>query len=444
MPSVAYAAAPLVVWTVYWLAFFPGLVSMDSVNQWGQIVTGKYDDWHPVAHTWLVWLLTRPGHSLGTVSFLQVVLTALLVGTICHEVRRLGAPAWLVWGMVAWWTLSPVYAVGTIAVWKDAPFGLAVLWTVLILLRSAAADRLGVADGMRLGLACGLMTLFRHNGQLVAIPTFAVTAWYFWPDGRRAAAWAVVGGGLLVTAVIGATRAADVPHAPVVLKQQTIIHHVAGLIAAGTPLSDADRAVVEGLAPLDRWTAEYHCQGIGAFLYTPSLRRPLQRERWQLLPVWLHLAARNPAAVLRHWACVTRYVWWPSTDLSVGPLTTSDGTEMVAENPYGLVTASWCPACRRVLSSVFTATLAPGSVARALVWQPAVALYVLLVALVACRRGRWAALLVLSPALFNTVLWLAMSTEPHLRFQWPVVLVAPLALAFPTIGPAIVRRRAAR
>ena len=82
MPSVAYAAAPLVVWTVYWLAFFPGLVSMDSVNQWGQIVTGKYDDWHPVAHTWLVWLLTRPGHSLGTVSFLQVVLTALLVGLL--------------------------------------------------------------------------------------------------------------------------------------------------------------------------------------------------------------------------------------------------------------------------------------------------------------------------------------------------------------------------
>ena len=41
---IRYALPLLAVWLTYWLALFPGLISLDSVNQWGQIVTGRYDD----------------------------------------------------------------------------------------------------------------------------------------------------------------------------------------------------------------------------------------------------------------------------------------------------------------------------------------------------------------------------------------------------------------
>ena len=174
----------LAVWLTYWLALFPGLISLDSVNQWGQIVTGRYDDWHPVFHTWVLWLLSRPGHSLGTVSLVQVVLTAVLLGHALSAARQLGVPGWLIWTAVAWFVLSPVFGVGTIAVWKDNAFGLTTLWTVVLLLRAVRRWTMTSASSLWFGIALALMSLFRHNGHLVAIPTLGVAAWGFRPRRR--------------------------------------------------------------------------------------------------------------------------------------------------------------------------------------------------------------------------------------------------------------------
>ncbi len=214
---IRYALPLLAVWLTYWLALFPGLISLDSVNQWGQIVTGRYDDWHPVFHTWVLWLLSRPGHSLGTVSLVQVVLTAVLLGHALSAARQLGVPGWLIWTAVAWFVLPPVFGVGTIAVWKDNAFGLTTLWTVVLLLRAVRRWTMTSASSLWFGIALALMSLFRHNGHLVAIPTLGVAAWGFRPS-RVMAIRSTLVGVLLVTLVIGVTRAAHIPHAHEVLK----------------------------------------------------------------------------------------------------------------------------------------------------------------------------------------------------------------------------------
>jgi hypothetical protein len=50
---------PLIVGLIYWLAFFPGVMSYDSVSQWDQLSTFKITDLHPAFHTILMWMLTR-------------------------------------------------------------------------------------------------------------------------------------------------------------------------------------------------------------------------------------------------------------------------------------------------------------------------------------------------------------------------------------------------
>ena len=69
-----------------------------------------------------------------------------------------------------------------------------------------------------------------------------------------------------------------------------------------------------------------------------------------------------------------------------------------------------------------------------LVWQPALSLYLLLGSLpVAFWRARSSApLLVWVPALCNTLVWLVLAESPGLRFQWPVVLLAPLLACLAT------------
>ena len=60
---MGYALPCIAIWSVYLIAFYPGIMSMDSLNQWDQITNfAKADygftDAHPVGHTLFLWLIT--------------------------------------------------------------------------------------------------------------------------------------------------------------------------------------------------------------------------------------------------------------------------------------------------------------------------------------------------------------------------------------------------
>jgi len=428
-----YAALPLAAWSVYWLAFFPGVIAHDSLVQWKEILDGRYDDWHPAFHTWTLWLLTRPWRSLGAVSLSQVLITGLLVGDFLATARRLGVPAWAPWSVAAWLALSPVFGMNVIAVSKDTAFGLALLWTTGLLLRSRARGVLTAGDGAWLGVALALMWLFRHNGPATALPTLGAVAWCHWRAARRAILVAALVCATFVAVVKGPLyRFAHVEPATPKLEQQFVIHHVAGLLSAHTPLTSRERKTLGKILPIPTWRAAFVCHS-GARLRKSGLRTGLlRRHPLALVAIWARLAARNPRGLLRHWTCVTRFIWSPRSKLSIVPLSPDGGA--VEPNVLGVRADSWLPSAQRALARLVTVTFAHESVWRVLVWQPALSLYLLLGSLlVALWRARSSApLLVWVPALCNTLVWLVLAESPGLRFQWPVVLLAPLLACFAT------------
>jgi hypothetical protein len=83
LPDGLTAAVALGLWRV----FFPGLMSADSIAQYGQALTGQYNDWHPPLMAIVLHQCFRIGRGIGLVTFVQCV--AGLLG-----VRALAA-AWL-------------------------------------------------------------------------------------------------------------------------------------------------------------------------------------------------------------------------------------------------------------------------------------------------------------------------------------------------------------
>src|SRR5262249_20300759 len=186
------------------------------------------------------------------------------------------------------------------------------------------------------------------------------------------------------------------------------------------------------ILPLPAWRAAYVCHS-GARLRKAGLRTGLlRRHPLALVAILARLAARNPRGFLRPWTCVTRFLLSPRSPLWVVPLS-SDGS-VVEPNELGVRTTSWLPPAQAALARLVTVTSARGSALRVLVWQPALSLYLLVVSLlVALWRAESAApLLLWVPASSNTLIWLAIAETPGLRFQWPVVLLAPLLACIAT------------
>src|SRR5262249_12632316 len=223
-----YAAVPVAAWTVYWLAFFPGVVSHDSIAQWREILEGRYDDWHPAFHTWTLWFLTRPWRSLGAVSLAQVMLGGLLVGGFLAATRRLGASALATWSAAVWLAVSPVFGMSVIAVGKDTAFGLALVWTTMLLLRARMRGALTIGAGAWSCASLALLFLFRPTGPAVAWPILCGTVWCYRRTGLRALLIASCVLGVSVGLVKGPVyRLVEVTPASPKLQQQVVIHHVA-------------------------------------------------------------------------------------------------------------------------------------------------------------------------------------------------------------------------
>ena len=150
-------------------AGWPGVSQYDSVEQFGQVLSGRYDDWHPPVMARL-WALLHPiGGGAGPMMTVQIVCywlgLGLLAGALAAEDRR--HPAWIVLALGA----LPGFAVWQWSVLKDVQMVAAMLAATGLVgwwrLRGRQVPRLGWAAA---GLLLIYASLVRANALFATIP----------------------------------------------------------------------------------------------------------------------------------------------------------------------------------------------------------------------------------------------------------------------------------
>jgi hypothetical protein len=439
---LGYAAAPLAAWLAWWAAFYPGLVSYDPLYEWEGLQRGVLYDWHPFVHALLVRALARPGDPFGLLTLLHVVATAALVGLALSRARRLGAPRPLAIAASLAFAALPTFGAQVIAAWKDTTFGIAVLASVVLLLDGLAAGKLGVRRALPLALFAAFAALLRHPGIGVTVVLLAGAVALFPTERRLAIATAALSLSIIVIVRGPVRRALDVVPAPPLLVYHSVLHEIAAHVAAGTPLTTADAALLSDVFPLDAWRARYDCRTSGPLLFDPAFgRERLEPHAAELFPLWVRLAASAPATLLRHRACVTEFLWNPSALVFIGPYDLAGGS--VDANPFGVANRPLVRGLGPHLA--FAKIRVEVSKYRRVLSAPATFLYVLLgAALLGFARTRGRLYLVLAAiALVNTATYLLLGSSPEVRFQWPLLLLAPLSVVLAAADWARVRSASA-
>ena len=172
---LVFALPMIVVWVIYLLAFWPGMMSADSLAQWGQVLSGSFNDHHPAFHTFTIWLLTRLSQTPAIVALAQIIALALVVGAILAFIELLGVASVWVWAACLVFAISPVNGTMVITLWKDVPYSTAMLGFTYLILRLAQSKGNWIASvrsWIVLGITAALAALFRHNGLEVIFATF--------------------------------------------------------------------------------------------------------------------------------------------------------------------------------------------------------------------------------------------------------------------------------
>jgi hypothetical protein len=179
-----YAIMPIIIWSIYLTAFFPALMSADSVNQWKQAMgTIPLNDWHPPMSTFFFWVSLHTVGSPAGVAIAQIIVTAILIAYGLGLVEQIGVPRWACLVSSIFAAILPINGTMVITLWKDIPYAIAILGVTVLLVQFVIYPQRSQQPTfwILLGVLCAFIALVRLNGFIVGfgipIVLLAYTLW---------------------------------------------------------------------------------------------------------------------------------------------------------------------------------------------------------------------------------------------------------------------------
>jgi hypothetical protein len=300
---------------VWWAGWYPAIMSSDSVDQWGQVLSFEFFNSHPITHTAYLWIISLAWQTPGAVALLQVLLFAALLAVISRRLVQIGVRTWMAVTVVWVIALLPMTAVTAIAIWKDVPFTLAMGWvfTELILVARNRARYWKTWHGpVRLGIGLGLMWALRANGKLTVIVFVIALAIGFHTQWRRLLLMgsAVVGVGfvlpILLIVVLPVTNQRFEP-------AQVFMPDVGAVVVHDRDaLSSDDLALVTAVAPLAIWESQYRCGNSAPLVFHPDFSNAaIQSDPSAYRALVIDAAFSAPGTVVGHRWCAGEYLLSP-------------------------------------------------------------------------------------------------------------------------------------
>lgn len=386
---------------VWWLGWFPGFLTSDSIDQLGQVARFEFFNFHPAFHTFTMWLVTRIWDNAGAVSLAQAVLLTGLLVLVARRLTDLGVNRWVaigsMWGIAA----LPMVSITSITLWKDVPFTFAMIWAFTELLALARDRHLywrTWQGPVQLGAALGLMWLYRHNGLLTVIPIAIALIIGFRSHRKGIArfAGALVGVAIVLPAILFPILDVE---AEAIEPAQVFISDIAASLTHEPGNFTADELeLLADVAPLDVWTDRYDCHDSTPLGFDPEFDASVITERSsEFRSLVINTVLTDLDTVAGHRWCAASYLFVPAQP---GDSFFHRPPFSIPENDLGIVRD---PISDRAFSVTFEVYKAiEGNGILWLTWRPALAIWLGLITLIAIgvRRN-------LRPLGWAAGLWLA-------------------------------------
>lgn len=173
---------PYLYLNLFYTAYAPGGFSPDSFKQYTQVLTGEYNDWHPVLHSLLAFKLPLDltGGDFTFIAKFQVIWFSIAIGYALSAVYKYTRLRYAVIGLV-FLIINPRFGYIALFVWKDMAFAICALFLITFALHiymSKGAWLKSYVNMAALIVISVVATFVRHNGLLFTIPLLAATFFF--------------------------------------------------------------------------------------------------------------------------------------------------------------------------------------------------------------------------------------------------------------------------
>jgi len=317
------------------MAFYPGGATYDNYNQWQQVQTGAFNDWHPAFLSMLIWLFTRIINRYAFFIGAQILFCSLLCGYMAATLRAWGVR--MLW--IALFVVSILSARSTrnilLFAWKDSLFTCVMLWLAVYIINIMLSKGKWLrpwANRIALAGALTFVSLARHNGMFVAIP-LAVLLFALYGKKRSFQIACSCALALMTIALIrgplyraaGVTR--DDPNQTYVESVGLPMTILCSVYRTRPEALDTDAtALMEAMASEETWEAYFHFGTYNSIKWVVDANKYVEQIKPAKLLAMTWRACRNaPGVSLRAALDLTQLAWDPNLiDYSVDWWRTGD------------------------------------------------------------------------------------------------------------------------
>lgn len=325
---------------------YPGNVTSDSVWQIGQILSGGYTNHHPFWHTMSIKVCMAIGYALfgtsnaaaATFSVVQSIAMAACFAYAVVTLYQYRVPKMWVWIFTFLFAVLPVHISYSCTMWKDVPFGGAVLILVVSMFRIIR----GIGSSKRLNhlmlLVGGIgSSILRTNGWYAMIAAFVILILFFRKRCRELILpWIIclVVGWLLTSPVLfflGVYNENFIEGLSVPLQQ------VARVITNGGELTQEEYQFMDSILDVEQVPELYteHCVDPIKDAVRLKDYHHFLRNKGEFIRHWLQIGLRYPWEYVEAWVEETKGYWNGGYDYYIYAQYVSDngiGMYMVEQN----------------------------------------------------------------------------------------------------------------
>lgn len=429
---IYYAIPSIIIWLLYWIAFYPAAMTPDSLNQWEQAHTYEFNDWHPVMYTWFIMVLVQIWDSPAIVSLVQILINALIFGYVLYRFEVFGVKKKFLWVIALLFAISPVNGIFSIHIWKDVLYGGVLLLFTMLIMNIVSTkgkwleNHLHILFFLITSLAVSFM---RHNGFPVFIVSIILLMIFYRKQMKSLAVVLVLTFGIhwIITGPVYTTLEVIPSEPNEALSIPT--QQIATILIEDGELTDEQLAYFDRIFPIELWKERFHPYNTNDIKFSrDEYDREFIFEDFSLyLKNWLGACIQNPDLALKAFFVHTSLIWQINEPEEPG-YTDTYVTNIYYGNKQGLVNTVISPFITKEIGTFLAVTkesLFP------ILWRPATYLFALLLfTFIAYLRNNHRALLISFPIWINTAaVWAAMPAQDF-RYLYINTLFIYLAFIF--------------
>ena len=343
-PKLVYLASFVGFLSIYLIYLFfvvyPGSVTSDSMWQILQVHTGNYNNHHPYWHTRLIglflnigyWMFRDSNAAAATFNVFQCLLMAACFAYAVVTLYQYRVPKiWMLLPVLSFAVL-PNHITYSSTVWKDVPFGLAVLTLVVAMfriMRNVGKSRM--ANFVILFLSGIGTCILRSNGWYAMLAAFVMLILFFRKRCRELlvpwSACLVLGWFLMGPAL----SAQGVSQVNFIEGLSVPLQQIARVIVNGGELTQEEIQLIDTVIDIEAVPEIYTEECVDPLKDAIKAKNYpfLQEHKGEFLKIWFDIGTRYPWEYVEAWVEETKGYWNGGYDYYIY-------AQYVSENDFGM------------------------------------------------------------------------------------------------------------